>query len=146
MGSELLIGFAGAVIGGFVSIATSVVMELWRSRRAARTALLLMIEPLMRADLILGETRQPSVAEAATAAQTVVDAWTTHQTPLIQGSTIREVADLVGDVHMLAELARLGRDRPFGAEDGRAYVAHVRDAVEQTRTATMARAGSETQR
>jgi hypothetical protein len=76
MSSELWAAFAGAVLGGGVSISSSVLTELWKARRAGRTATVLLFEATLLAGMAIDHAEPSDRARvAATGARSVVNAW-----------------------------------------------------------------------
>jgi hypothetical protein len=130
--SELWAAFAGAVLGGLVSIATSVVMELWKARRSARTATILFFEAVTRATIQIEAQDSPEKARVASVgARSVASAWGLYREALIGGSTFSELGGLVGRINALEELATLGETRVMAADAGEVYAGSVLRFLEE---------------
>jgi hypothetical protein len=130
--SSLLAAFGGAVLGGAVSVSTSVVMELWKTRRASRTAILLLFETVTRATTHIESSDEATKAAAATSgARSVVDAWLVNRTALAGGSTLRELGGLVATVMAVEQLAAFGESHALTPGAGAEYAGGVHRLLEQ---------------
>lgn len=115
-----------------VSIATSVVMELWKARRSSRTATVLFFEAVTRARIQLEAQESPEKARVASeGARSVANAWGLYREALVGGSTLSELGGLVGRINALEQLATVGETRVMEADAGEVYARTVLRFLEE---------------